>query len=228
MRLMASTIICAIDESDCARAAARVAADFADRLGLALVAAHAVAPLPVATAGLPYMVPPSDQELESHQRAAASSAELALRSAGIADAPVRTAYGPAAEVLITVAKDEDAAMIAVGSRGSGPLRSLVLGSVTEALVQAGRVPVLAVPPGVGSEFASRADGPVLAAVGGAEDAAWMPVAGQLALAHGGRLMLVHVVTGAEDVAGGAQPVGSSAWSRPSRARSTRWASRASK
>jgi nucleotide-binding universal stress UspA family protein len=145
-----------------------------------------------AAAGLHYPVAMTEQQLVRRERDAAARAEEVLRATGLDDAPLHTAYGSSSDVLLGAAEEEDAAMVAVATSGSGFLRTLLEGSVTGALLRLAPVPVLAVSPQVP---AARARGPVVAALAGPADASWIPVAERLALAHGGELVLAHVIEG---------------------------------
>jgi nucleotide-binding universal stress UspA family protein len=189
---MGSTIVCAVDDRDRGLAAARVADDLARRLDRSLVGAHAVLPLPLTAAGIPYAVPPPDDEARRrYESAAAARARTVMEDAGAGAAEVRTAVGQVAEVLLGVADREDALMLVLGTTEAGPLRSLVLGSVTEAVLGATDRPVLLVPP----EVADLATAPVVAAVGDRRDAAWIALAELMALACGGHLLLAHILEG---------------------------------
>ena len=187
-----STIVCAVDDSDRGFAAARVAADLSARLDRPLVGVHAVAPLPLTAAGIPHAVPPPDaRAAERYEAAAGANARAVLEDAGADDARLRTAVGAIADVLLGVADDEDALLLVLGTTAAGALRSLLLGSVTEAVLRSADRPVLLVPAGADG----LAPGPVVAAVGGPRDAAWIPLAELLALARGGRLVLAHILEG---------------------------------
>ena len=120
-----------------------------------------------------------------------------LRAAGLDEARVHTAYGSPPEGLLAAAEEEDAAMVALATSGAGFVRTLLEGNVTGALLRMASVPVLAISP---QARAAPAHGPVVAAVAGPADASWIPVAERLALAHGGELVLAHVVEGGEDAA----------------------------
>jgi nucleotide-binding universal stress UspA family protein len=189
------TIVCAVDDSAHGHAAVRVAAALANRLGASLVGGRAVPPLPLTTAGMPYALAPPDAGAVAHyESAAAATTADVLEAAGAGDALVRTAVGQVADVLIRLADEEDALMLVLGTSEAGVLRSLVLGSVTEAVLQGARCPVLVVPACADDAL----DGPVVAALGGVQDARWIALAETLALAHHGRLLLAHVIEGGDD------------------------------
>ena len=123
-------IVCGVDGSAHARRAVAVAARLAARLGvrLTLVAAD-----DVARAG------PCSAVLADAARAAGGVAphvEVAL--VGV--------VGEAAQGLAAVAADRGADLVAVGSRGRGPWRVALLGSVSSALMCTAPCPVLIVPP----------------------------------------------------------------------------------
>jgi nucleotide-binding universal stress UspA family protein len=184
-----STIVCAVG-SDGGLGVAHVAADLADRLDRRVVGAHAVLPLPLTAAGVPHAVPPPDDAAtQRYESAAASHAREVLDEAGLADARVQTAVGQVADVLLRISEDEDALMLVLGTSEAGPLRSLLLGSVTDAVLRGADRPVLLVP-----AHAERVTpGPVIAALSGARDAAWIRTAELLALALRGHLLVAHVL-----------------------------------
>ena len=195
---MAPTIVCAIEDSARSRAALRVSAEVADRLGMSMVGVHVIPPAAVTTAaGLPYPVATAESHLEERERASAERAEEELRAAGLDEARVHTAYGSPPEGLLAAADEEDAAMVALATSDAGFVRTLLEGNVTGALLRTASVPVLAISP---QARAAPARGPVVAAVAGPADASWIPVAERLALAHGGELVLAHVVESGEDAA----------------------------
>ena len=72
--------------------------------------------------------------------------ELA-RSAGFAaDARAELSHGRVWRTIVDVAHDVDAELIVVGARGLSTVRSVLLGSVSNAVVHHSSIPVLVVPP----------------------------------------------------------------------------------
>jgi nucleotide-binding universal stress UspA family protein len=98
---------------------------------------------------------PSDEQLESLQAAASQGAAtfadegVALAVArGLTAEPVsRLARGPIWQLILSVADEYDAAAIVLGSRGHNAVKSLVLGSVSNAVANHSSRPVVIVPRG---------------------------------------------------------------------------------
>ena len=139
----AGPIVCAVDESDVARLAVRVAADLSIRLGLPLILVHAVASTapPGASAA-----PDGQARVERAERKRAD--ELLARVAVEEQLPPgdrRVLSGHPADAVVACARETDAAMVVVGSRGRGAIRSAVLGSVSDRVAAKARCPVLVVP-----------------------------------------------------------------------------------
>jgi nucleotide-binding universal stress UspA family protein len=89
---------------------------------------------------------PSDEAADEAQ-AIVDVAVTALRAAGAASASgrvVRGLKGEEAQAIIDVAREEDVDIIVVGPRGLGRLAGLLVGSVTDRLVQLSDRPVLVV------------------------------------------------------------------------------------
>jgi nucleotide-binding universal stress UspA family protein len=150
---MGGTIICGIDGSADSRAAVKVAAQFADRLGSTLILAYVaeLAHIPYAAAypfgGMAGAIATAE-EAESEEEAGEKLIQGVAVDAGLADAERRVTSGHPAERLADLADEEDADLIVVGSRGRGALKAAFLGSVSHNLVGVARCPVLIVPPGV--------------------------------------------------------------------------------
>ena len=145
-----STVVCGVDGSDEAKAAARVAARLAGVLGLELVLVHAYEPGPSAAAiPAPGVGPPIDQEaLDERQREGAwSLLEAVARDIEEAPTELRVELGAAASALDRSAQDEHAELIMVGGHGWGPLSSGLLGSTSARLAACASRPVVVVPQG---------------------------------------------------------------------------------
>ncbi len=69
-----------------------------------------------------------------------------LREAGV-DAKAILARGPTVETLLEMAEKQEADLIVVGSHGRGMVAEMMLGSVSQGLIRAGRWPVTVVPVG---------------------------------------------------------------------------------
>ena len=144
-----STVLCGVDGSAHALAAARVADELATWLGARLVLMHVVnPPLPVGGPALaPAFTPVA--EVEQAARAAARSllGEVAERI-GRPATPTRVEVGPIAVRLEQAAEEEGAELLVVGTRGTGDVHAAFLGSVSGAVLRSARCPVVVVPPAV--------------------------------------------------------------------------------
>ena len=95
--------------------------------------------------------PPSPEEEARFEEAARQTADSGVEravAAGLSAEPeiVRgSGVGEIARALLDVAEQHDADLVVVGRRGMGRIRSVVLGSVSDAVVRDGRRPVLVVP-----------------------------------------------------------------------------------
>ena len=151
-----SRIAVAFDDGEEANAAVATAAELASRLDARLLLVAAAEPLSYAMAAAP-----------DGQEEIANVAERLLEIAcdkAIADLPdaieadKRVMIGPAGRVIADAAKD-DVDLIVTGSRGYGPLRSVLAGSTSRYLADHAPCPVLVVPRGARAEL----DRPVAAA-----------------------------------------------------------------
>jgi nucleotide-binding universal stress UspA family protein len=134
-------ILLATDGSSHAQEALRYACDLALRDGAQVIVVHAFAPVPS------YMGEPwGEQAIGRHVGEGHRIAELAaqqLREAGV-DFRVEVLEGPPADAILRVADVRGCDLIVIGSRGHGPLASLLLGSVSHHVAAHARVPVMIV------------------------------------------------------------------------------------
>ena len=144
---MYETIIVGLDGSDASARAIPHAAQLGSQ-GSEVVAVH-VREL-IAARGSPQPVELDGNAAEQHVREqvnqlqqAGGKTELIVASAMV---------GGAAHVIADVARDRRADLIIVGTRGHTRVAGLLIGSVTQRLLQIAPCPVLAVPP-------ERTDGP---------------------------------------------------------------------
>ena len=126
-RIPGEAVVCGVDGSPGATAAAVYALELADRLGVRLLLCH---------------VDDGDGE-----ESALDTALAAVRTrAGDTSVDGLLRQGQVAEELIEVARESDAGIVAVGSRGRGAFKSALLGSVSRRLLQRADRPVMVVSP----------------------------------------------------------------------------------
>lgn len=141
------TIVAATDFSPTATAAIQWAAELARTHRARLVLVHALAP-PIPPAASPDFVtlPPDFHEQYREAAMQKLSADLeVVRKSGL-DATSDLEIGPAAPLVLELAKKHGADVIVVGTRGLTGFRHLLLGSTAERLVQGSPVPLLTVHP----------------------------------------------------------------------------------
>jgi nucleotide-binding universal stress UspA family protein len=143
-------IVCAVDDSDAAddvvRVAQRLALALRGRLVLVHVAPPTEAPGVSAAAGGQERL--RDEELVD----ARSLAEDLAARAGIPDADMRVEIGAPANRIVAISEEEKAALVVIGSRGRGDVKSALLGSVSHGVVGKATCPVVIVPPGADTRF----------------------------------------------------------------------------
>ena len=115
----------------------------AAELGASVALMCAVEPLTLVEGGVPV---PADPDYEAATTDNAEDLLMTAASRAPAGVPVRWEIlrGRASDVLARLAP-EDAELVVAGSRGHGPIRRVLLGSVSTALVGAASVPVLVTP-----------------------------------------------------------------------------------
>lgn len=134
-----SGIIVGYDGSDGARAALRFGAELADAYGDPLIIAYGYELNRVAGEMADYQAALRDlaeQEL-GHGIHQAQALGARVEAVVLEDAPARA--------LSELARERDARVIVVGSRGENPLRGLLVGSTPHKLLQIADRPVLVVP-----------------------------------------------------------------------------------
>jgi nucleotide-binding universal stress UspA family protein len=174
-----SRVVCGVDDSTHAPTVIEVAATIARRLDLPLHVVHSPSP-----------------HLHTAEKRSADIVETGWRMvAGLIEdydvAQVTIEPGPAAELLHASLAD-GATLGVVGSRGRGPVRTALLGSVSASLVKSAPCPVVIVAPGAavpnlddGSPIACRLDGSV-------EDMPTLRAAAWFTLGFGARLLAINV------------------------------------
>ena len=130
-------IIAAIDEST-DPAVARMAGELARELGSTLVVAHVVDDPPLAESL-------AERERDRHAALRRGRENLHWVPRELpADVEVRerVTLGPPAEELVAIAREEEAELLIVGSRGRGAVSSALLGSVSRTLAREAPCPVV--------------------------------------------------------------------------------------
>ena len=138
-------ILCGVDGSPHAEDGAMVAAAAAEGLGCELILAHVLSPATTALAMGPDV--PNPQVSEKTMRdgwalLTATAARVGMPARLMAE-PLE---GTVAATLSALARREAAGGMVIGSRGRGPLRSAVLGSVSATAAVDAPCPVVVVPP----------------------------------------------------------------------------------
>lgn len=148
-------VLIGYDGSDDAVRAIVVASELTDRRALVV---HVWEPAPAGAA--PAVASPgltgggldrlreAEQEIEDDARRVLEEGFRRAANAGfdVEEVLVRGAGGAAWRDVLDVARERDARVIMVGRRGVSRLRSALLGSVSNGLVQHAHIPVLVVPP----------------------------------------------------------------------------------
>ena len=140
---MFHSILVAVDGSKPSERALLEAVELARAVGarLTLISVATLPRWPVATG--PYLVPlPSEHELERGAEALLERLEKLVPE----DVPVCSIVrrGNVASAILDRVRNAEHDLVVVGSRGYGPLRTLLLGSVSQAVLDRSPVPVLVV------------------------------------------------------------------------------------
>jgi nucleotide-binding universal stress UspA family protein len=153
------TIAVAYDGGEESKAALAMAADLAGRLGARLRLVTAVPPMGITDLGGALTTYELERITTEERRRALDTAITGLPEGLEADAQV--VVGPAGPA-ITAATFGEADLLVAGSRGYGPLRSVLVGSVSGHLADHASCPVLVVPRGVPASFREERPGAVAA------------------------------------------------------------------
>jgi nucleotide-binding universal stress UspA family protein len=150
-----ASIVCGVDGSDHAVAAARLGANVAARLGFRLLVVHALPDLG-AVASYPggrSTAPPLSAQPDERARHAQRIIDGAVGAAGGAAEGI-VEPGRPWEVLESVADREGGELLLVAARGLSGLRAAMFGSVANEVVTSARRPVVVLPEAAESRFAS--------------------------------------------------------------------------
>lgn len=141
-------LLVAVDFSDPTDRILRVATRLARSLDASVWIVHAAEPEPDFVgydAGPEVVRGQVAKELREEHRSLQAYAEQ-LREAGV-EAKARLVRGPTVTSLLAMAEKQGADLIVVGSHGRGMVAEILLGSVSQGLIRAGRWPVTVVPVG---------------------------------------------------------------------------------
>jgi nucleotide-binding universal stress UspA family protein len=146
----AREIIVGLDGSRTAEAALEPAAQLARMLRVPMTVVQVVLPLAVAVdPPLPFQTGYDARITEVRRREALDYLDdmaEGLRAQGIAATAAAVIGDSAAGTLLDLGRAEGGALLAVGTRGRGGVKRLMLGSVADKLVRGAEGPVLVVPP----------------------------------------------------------------------------------
>ncbi len=143
------TVVCGVDASPGAAEVVAVARRLAAALGLRLVVAHAARAHDIVPRTPPIGASYPPGTVEGLRAEAIEAGERLLddllADAWLHDADRAVVAGHPASVLLDAARDGDAALIVVGSRGLGSVARVVKGSVSQEVIAAADCPVVVVP-----------------------------------------------------------------------------------
>lgn len=156
MSIVPTKILVATDGSKDANLAVDVAVDLSERTGAELHVVHVrrkPQALPLARPGLAYpsleaITYPDRYELEAEELLEEQVGIIRDTGGNVAGAHLRD--GRPADEIATLAEELEAGLVVVGSRGAGPVKRLVTGSVSEGVVNLAPCPVLVVRGGAGA------------------------------------------------------------------------------
>ncbi len=144
MERIPTRILLATDGSECADTAGRVAVDLANRSGAELDVVHAFEFVPPREyAGVALRLRSPGEFTKQGQRVLDEQVGR-IREMGGEVADARLCVGSPADQILCRAEASDADLIVVGRRGLGGVKRLLMGSVSEGVVQHARCPILVV------------------------------------------------------------------------------------
>ena len=145
------TILVAVDGSPQAGKAAEMAAELARRCAAKLVLLHVVSPVfgderdeLAELARVEHMERTEYEMLQERGRAIVEAAEVSARQKGPLNLESLVEVGDPAGVIVSMARAQRADVVVVGRRGRGTLAGLLLGSVSNKVVQIADAPCLVV------------------------------------------------------------------------------------
>jgi nucleotide-binding universal stress UspA family protein len=144
-------VIIGFDGSDEALQAVEAAGRLLPGSTAVVVHVRSAAPLAPPAAGaptLPVAAPIDDAEVERIAKQVLDAGVRAAEAAGLRAQPAMSRGEGASDVahaIADAAREHDAAVIVVGSRGRSPVKAALLGSVSSGLLGISSVPVLVVP-----------------------------------------------------------------------------------
>ncbi|WP_276352112.1 universal stress protein [Cohnella caldifontis] len=136
-------VLAAYDGSEVSLKALRQAVRLADAPGCKLTVAHVLYRPTYAVEGLGFVMPESVQEkVKEYEDGLIRKAQEEIANLPYSEISVLT--GPPATAILEHAADQNCDLIVMGSRGLGPFKEMMLGSVSHHVVQQAKCPVLIV------------------------------------------------------------------------------------
>ncbi len=137
MNSLPKTILLATDGSEDAALAARAATDLSQKAGAALHVVHAWQTVPS-----PHFEGWISGVLEQEAREVLDEQTKKISDSGGNISKAYLKKEPPAQAVVELAAEINADLIVMGSRGNGPVKRILLGSVSEGVVHRAHVPVL--------------------------------------------------------------------------------------
>jgi nucleotide-binding universal stress UspA family protein len=141
-------IVCAVDFSDCSKAALETAADFAKEHGATLVLVHVNTPPASMYNGSVFNMADAAGDLETTTRLALTSWRQDAEAQGAPRVEIVVLLGSAWDEIVRLARTSAADLIVVGTHGRTGLERALIGSVAERVVRHAHCNVLVVRPPV--------------------------------------------------------------------------------